>query len=76
MPRASTGAATEDGAEIDLLFERGGKPETAIEIKRSSAPTLSRGFHSAREALKVKQSYLVHGGTETYTAAISALWRL
>ncbi len=57
---------TEDGAEIDLLFERGGKPEIAIEIKRSSAPTLSRGFHGAREALKVKQSYLVHSGTETW----------
>jgi predicted AAA+ superfamily ATPase len=57
---------TEDGAEIDLLFERGGKPELAIEIKRSSAPTLSRGFHSAREALKVKESYLVHGGNDTW----------
>lgn len=57
---------TEDGAEIDLLFERGGKPEIAIEIKRSSAPTLSRGFHGARAVLKVKESYLVHGGTETW----------
>lgn len=57
---------TEDGAEIDLLFERGGKPEIAIEIKRSSAPTLSRGFHNARDVLKVKESYLVHGGTDTW----------
>jgi predicted AAA+ superfamily ATPase len=57
---------TEDGAEIDLLFERGGKPEIAIEIKRSSAPTLSRGFHSARDALKVKESYLVHGGSDSW----------
>jgi predicted AAA+ superfamily ATPase len=57
---------TEDGAEIDLLFERGGKPEVAIEIKRSSAPSLSRGFHLAREVLKVKESYLVHGGDGTW----------
>jgi predicted AAA+ superfamily ATPase len=57
---------TEDGAEINLLFERCGKPEMAIEIKRSSAPTLSRGFHSAREALKVKESYLVHGGPDSW----------
>lgn len=57
---------TEDGAEIDLLFERGGKPEIAIEIKRSAAPTLSRGFHSARQTLKVKESYLVHGGPDTW----------
>ncbi len=60
---------TEDGAEIDLLFERGGKPEIAIEIKRSSAPTLSRGFHSARDALNVKESYLVHGGADTWPEA-------
>jgi predicted AAA+ superfamily ATPase len=57
---------TEDGAEIDLLFERGGKPEMAIEIKRSSAPTLSRGFRNAREALKVTESYLVHGGPDSW----------
>jgi uncharacterized protein len=60
---------TEDGAEVDLLFERGGKPEVAIEIKRSSAPSLSRGFHLAREVLKVKESYVVHGGNETWPEA-------
>lgn len=48
------------------MFERGGKPEIAVEIKRSSAPTLSRGFHGARQALNVKESYLVHGGTDTW----------
>ena len=52
-----------------MLFERGGKPEVAIEIKRSSAPTLSRGFHLAREVLKVKESYLVHGGDGTWPEA-------
>lgn len=57
---------TEDGAEIDLVFERAGKPEIAVEIKRSSAPTLSRGFHSARETLGVKESYLVHSGTDSW----------
>lgn len=38
---------TEDGAEIDLLFERGGAIEMAIEIKRATAPSLSRGFQFA-----------------------------
>lgn len=57
---------TEDGAEIDLLFERGGKIEMAIEIKRSTAPELSKGFHSAREVLKPKAAYLLHGGEETW----------
>jgi hypothetical protein len=60
---------TEDGAEIDLLFERGGSVEIAVEIKRSTAPTLSRGFHLACEVLKPKQSYLVHGGSETWPLA-------
>lgn len=60
---------TEDGAEIDLLFERGGAVEIAIEIKRSTSPTLSRGFHLAREVLQPKRSYLVHGGSETWPLA-------
>jgi uncharacterized protein len=57
---------TEDGAEVDLLFERAGKVEMIIEIKRSTAPVVSRGFHSARAILKPKQSYLVHGGAGTW----------
>ncbi len=57
---------TEDGAEIDLLFERGGVIELAIEIKRTSAPTLSRGFHAACAVLHPREKYLVHGGHETW----------
>jgi uncharacterized protein len=57
---------TEDGAEIDLVFERGGKPEIAVEVRRSSAPALSRGFYSAIAALKIKQSYLVHSGEDEW----------
>lgn len=33
------------GAEIDLLLELPGQELWAIEIKRSSAPTVSKGFH-------------------------------
>ncbi|MES1172347.1 MAG: DUF4143 domain-containing protein [Bacteroidota bacterium] len=54
---------TEDGAEVDLLFERGGKVEMAIEINRSTAPTLSAGFRSAQEVLRPKEAYIVHGGS-------------
>ncbi|MES2688043.1 MAG: ATP-binding protein [Pseudomonadota bacterium] len=35
------------GAEIDLLLELPGNKVWAVEIKRSSAPTVSRGFHVA-----------------------------
>ena len=57
---------TEDGAEIDLLFELGGKVEMAIEIKRATAPTLSRGFHLARDTVAAREAYLVHGGEGTW----------
>lgn len=60
---------TEDGAEIDLLFERGGTVEMVIEIKRSTAPTLSRGFNLARQALKPREAYLAHGGTDSWPMA-------
>ncbi|HEY5569397.1 MAG TPA: ATP-binding protein [Gammaproteobacteria bacterium] len=60
---------TEDGAEVDLLFERGGRVEMAIEIKRSTAPELSKGFHSARDVLRPKEAYLVHGGAESWPIA-------
>lgn len=57
---------THDGAEIDLLLERGGMPEMAIEIKRSSAPSLERGFALACDDLQITQRYVVYPGTETY----------
>lgn len=53
---------TADGAEVDLVLERGGRVEAAIEIKRSSAPVVSRGFHSACDVLDAEQRYVVHGG--------------
>ena len=63
---------TEDGAEIDLLFERGGSVDMVVEIKRSTAPTLSRGFNLARQALKPREVFPVHGGTESWPMADGA----
>jgi hypothetical protein len=57
---------TAEGAEVDLLFERAGRVETIIEITRSSAPGLSRGFRSAQEVLEPKAAYLVYAGSETW----------
>jgi uncharacterized protein len=59
---------TEDGAEIDLLFERGGAIEMAIEIKRSTAPSVTKGFRLACDTLKPKAAYLVHSADETWPA--------
>ena len=66
VPRLATYYRTQDGAEIDLVFERAGQPEMAIEIKRSSAPSVERGFHIACEDLEVKQRYVVYPGTENF----------
>ena len=57
---------TSNGAEIDLLLTRGGKPEIAIEVKNSSTPKLTRGFHTALQDLDIKRTYVVYSGTERY----------
>ena len=57
---------THAGAEIDLLLERAGKPWMAIEIKRSSAPALSKGFDIACTDLQVAQRYVVYPGIDRF----------
>jgi uncharacterized protein len=57
---------TAEGAEVDLLFERAGRVEMMIEVKRSTVPELSKGFRLAQELLKPKEAYLVHGGSDTW----------
>lgn len=57
---------TEKGAEFDLIFERGGKVEMVIEIKRSTAPTVSKGFRLACDDLSPKSAFVVQGGKETW----------
>jgi predicted AAA+ superfamily ATPase len=54
------------GAEIDLVIEHKNKQRWAIEIKRSSAPTLSRGFHTACEDIAPTRKIVVHGGESAF----------
>ena len=56
---------TSAGAEVDLLIEFAGTI-WAIEIKRSTAPTVSRGFYSACEDLLAKRKIVVHAGSESF----------
>jgi uncharacterized protein len=63
---------THAGAEIDLLLERAGQPWMAIEIKRSTAPTLSKGFDIACDDLKVEQRFVVYPGAERFPMRHSA----
>lgn len=57
---------THAGAEIDLLLEKGGQPEIAIEIKRSSAPAPEKGFALACDDLRITQRYVVYSGSERF----------
>lgn len=53
------------GAEVDLVVDLGGDL-LAIEIKRSSAPKVSKGFHSACEDLRPRRRLVVHAGTDDF----------
>lgn len=54
------------GAEIDLVLEVGNAEIWAIEIKQSSNPRVTKGFHSACEDLAPTRKYVIYNGTETY----------
>ena len=56
------------GAEIDLLVVSGAK-RLGFEIKRTSAPRLSRSMRSAVESLELDRLDLVHAGEATYPLA-------
>jgi predicted AAA+ superfamily ATPase len=60
---------TSGGAEIDLLLVWPSGELWAIEIKRSSAPKVERGFHSACDDLKPSHKWVVYPGQETYPLA-------
>lgn len=51
---------TATGDEVDLVLVRGGVPQFAIEVKRSTAPTVGAGFHRACADLGATARYVVH----------------
>ena len=57
---------TQVGAEIDLVLEKGGHPDIAIEVKRASAPRPERGFSIACDDLKITRRYVVYPGVESF----------
>ncbi|NOU09185.1 MAG: ATP-binding protein [Nitrospira sp.] len=57
---------TAAGAEIDLVIEQGVRQRVAIEIKRSLAPSVSKGFHVGCEDLHATRRYIIYPGTERY----------
>lgn len=57
---------TSGGAEIDLILAWPDGEEWAIEVKRSMAPKLERGYHSALTDLEPARSFVVYPGIERY----------
>ncbi len=49
--------------EIDLVLEGPDKQVWAIEIKRSSAPNLKKGFYTACEDIGATQKFVIYSGT-------------
>ncbi|HVB03386.1 MAG TPA: ATP-binding protein [Chitinophagaceae bacterium] len=57
---------TSTGAEIDLILEFSGKEKWAIEIKRSSSLSLSKGFHITCADIKADKRYVVYSGKDKF----------
>lgn len=60
---------TVGGAEIDLVLDLGHKELWAIEVKRSTAPVVSKGFYSACDDLTPTKKFVVYGGNERFPIA-------
>jgi len=57
---------TSNGDEVDLVINKGNKELWAVEIKRSSAPTVSKGFYRACEDIKPNRKIVVHSGKDSF----------
>ncbi|MEM6264813.1 MAG: ATP-binding protein, partial [Bacteroidota bacterium] len=55
--------------EIDLVLEKGHRTRWAIEIKRTIAPKVSKGFHVACEDIKSTQKWVIHSGKVQFPLA-------
>jgi predicted AAA+ superfamily ATPase len=53
---------TAAGAELDLVLRLPGKATWAIEIKRTTTPKVSRGFHLSVDDIKADRKILVYAG--------------
>lgn len=52
--------------EIDLVLEGPNNEIWAIEIKRSSAPVVSKGFHTASKDIGATSKFVIYAGSERY----------
>jgi predicted AAA+ superfamily ATPase len=66
---------TSGGAEVDLVLSWADGREWAVEVKRSLAPKVERGLHSALSDLEPQHSFVVYPGNERYrlSAGVEAI---
>lgn len=57
---------THNGAECNLVLVRGLQPVSAIEIKYTSAPKISKGFNIAIEDLGTMDNYIITPYSDSY----------
>ncbi len=57
---------TSHGAELDLIMVNGDR-RFAFEIKASTSPTLTKGFHNARADVNPEKTFVVSRTNETWT---------
>jgi len=57
---------TAAGAEVDLVLETSRGERWAIEVKRSEAPRLEKGFHNACQDLKPDRQFVVYSGRDRF----------
>ena len=62
---------TAAGAELDLVLRLPGEEIWAIEIKRTTVPKVSRGFHLAVEDIQADRKLLVYAGDKDVPAGNS-----
>lgn len=60
---------THQGAEADLLIVKDGKPIICAEIKRTNAPSMTKGFANVIEDNQTETNYIIHTGNDTFPVA-------
>ena len=61
---------TSAGAELDLVLRLPGGAIWAVEIKRTTAPKVSRGFHTGAEDVKANRKLLIYAGERDVPVAV------
>lgn len=54
------------GAEADLIVVKNGIPIVCAEVKRTTAPSMSKGFANVIDDLGTRQNFIIYAGEDTF----------